>query len=179
VTLLLTNPTLFCADTPIFVLQQLDRSLLALKAACRTIIFFKTYPMDIFTPERRSALMAKVRRSNTRPEVVVRRLLHRLGFRFRLHRIDLPGTPDLVLPKLRTVIFVHGCFWHRHYRCKKATTPSNNADFWRAKFKANKIRDRRKSELLRREGWKVIVIWECETKKANLEQMLLTLLSPT
>lgn len=132
--------------------------------------------MDIYTPKQRSALMAKVRKANTRPEIVIRCLLHRLGFRFRLHRHDLPGTPDIVLPKLRTVIFVHGCFWHRHGRCNKATTPSNNAAFWQAKFKANKIRDRRKSALLRREGWKVIVVWECETAKADLGKLLLDLL---
>jgi DNA mismatch endonuclease (patch repair protein) len=121
--------------------------------------------------------MAKVRRTNTRPERVVRSLLHRLGYRFRLHRKDLPGTPDIVLPKYRIAIFVHGCFWHRHYRCKKTTKPAHNAAFWEAKFDANRTRDRRKAAALRRAGWKVIVLWECETESAKLERILVDYLS--
>jgi DNA mismatch endonuclease, patch repair protein len=133
--------------------------------------------MDIYTPTQRSALMAKVCRENTRPEMRVRSALHRMGFRFRLHDRDLPGTPDIVLRRIRTVIFVHGCYWHRHPRCRKTTTPATNAEFWLAKFRANKLRDRRKLALLRREGWKVIIVWECQTGKPELSSVLRELLS--
>src|SRR5579859_3891243 len=107
--------------------------------------------------------MSKVRARNTRPEIAVRRILHGLGYRFRLHRVDLPGKPDIVLPRHKTVIFVHGCFWHRHANCKKTTTPELNQEFWLAKFDANKRRDRRVRAALRRAQWRVLVIWECET----------------
>ena len=143
----------------------------------RTIMNLNGCTMDIYSPKQRSALMAKVRRADTQPEVRVRSMLHRMGFRFRLHDHGLPGTPDIVLPRLRTVIFVHGCFWHRHSRCRKATMPANNAAFWSAKFKANKLRDRQKTYSLRREGWKVIVVWECQTGKPELASALLNLLS--
>ncbi len=133
--------------------------------------------MDTVTKQRRSEIMGLVRRANTRPEVVVRRALHQLGYRFRLHRRGLPGTPDIVLPRHRTVIFVHGCFWHRHGKCHKATTPTSNVEFWKSKFEANVHRDRRKKKLLTSEGWKVIVIWECETAKENLECLLLARLA--
>src|SRR4051794_16913566 len=99
--------------------------------------------MDRIGKKQRSRLMAAVGAKNTGPELRVRRLLHSLGYRFRLHRGDLPGRPDIVLPKWRAVIFVHGCFWHRHPACKKATTPASNAEFWREKFRRNKLRDRR------------------------------------
>src|SRR5437660_78914 len=109
--------------------------------------------MDVNTPLQRSVLMGKVGRANTRPEIAVRSILHNLGFRFRLHRSDLPGTPDIVLPRYGMVIFVHGCFWHRHAGCRKATSPKTNADFWRRKFEANRKRDRRNAARLRRDGW--------------------------
>lgn len=112
-------------------------------------------------PER-SALMARVGQKDTKPELVVRRALHRLGFRFRLHRRDLPGRPDIVLPKYRTAIFVHGCFWHRHPGCRRTTTPKTRTAFWRGKFEANILRDRKATEALEAAGWKVIVVWECE-----------------
>ena len=108
--------------------------------------------------------MRAVRRENTGPELAVRKAAHRLGLRFRLHRKDLPGTPDLVFPKHRTCVFVHGCFWHRHPGCKKASTPKTRRDYWLPKFERNVERDREKEEALRRLGWRVVTIWECETR---------------
>jgi DNA mismatch endonuclease, patch repair protein len=113
----------------------------------------------------RSKIMRAVGRTNTKPEIMVRRSLHALGFRFRLHRKDLPGTPDLVVPKLQTAVFVHGCFWHRHDGCSKATTPKTRAKFWALKFSQNVNRDRRNVDLLHRAGWSVLTIWECETTR--------------
>ena len=112
----------------------------------------------------RAALMSRVRSKNTKPEVLVRSALHGLGYRFRLHQGNLPGRPDIVLPKYKTAIFVHGCFWHRHKGCPKTTTPKTRVDFWEDKFAANITRDRRNEEALCAAGWQVLVIWECETK---------------
>ena len=112
----------------------------------------------------RSDIMRAVKRAHTRPEIVVRQTLHALGFRFRLHRRDLPGSPDIVLPKFRTVVFVHGCFWHRHSDCRYATTPKSRQEYWLPKFDANVERDARKEAQLRELGWRVLVMWECETK---------------
>lgn len=120
---------------------------------------------DTLSAAARSALMSRIRGANTKPEIVVRSLLHRMGFRFRLHRRDLPGSPDIVLPRHATVVFVHGCFWHRHARCKGATTPKSRVDFWQAKFAKNVERDKRNRRDLRRLGWKVVVVWECDLKK--------------
>lgn len=106
--------------------------------------------------------MSRIRSTNTSPEVALRRELHAMGFRFRLHRKDLPGKPDIVLPRYRTAIFVHGCFWHRHDGCKVATTPKSNTGFWQEKFDRNVARDARSEELLKAQGWAVIVVWECE-----------------
>lgn len=106
--------------------------------------------------------MRRVRQKDTRPEMIVRQLVHRLGFRFRLHRRDLPGTPDIVLPKYRSVIFVHGCFWHGH-SCKKGALPTTRVDFWRDKFARNRIRDSNAAKELSELGYKVLVIWECQT----------------
>lgn len=128
--------------------------------------------MDRLSPERRSALMSRVRGKNTSPELRVRRLAHAMGLRFRLHRRDLPGTPDIVLPKYNTVVFVHGCFWHRHPGCRKATTPKSNVDFWEAKFLRNVERDQTNRLLLEKAGWRVIVIWECETKSETVASIL-------
>lgn len=122
--------------------------------------------MDTTAPLTRSRMMASIPQKDTKPEVVVRRLVHSLGYRFRLHRRDLPGTPDIVLPRLRKVIFVHGCFWHRH-GCRKTTTPASNVEFWADKFDANRARDRRAVRLLRRDGWECFVVWECQTKRLN------------
>lgn len=122
---------------------------------------------DMFSQEKRSEIMSHVRPENTKPERLVRSTLHMMGFRFRLHSVGLPGTPDIVLPKYRSVIFVHGCFWHRHSSCKRATTPVHNADFWKAKFDRNTRRDAQKISALEAMGWKVFIIWECETKNAE------------
>lgn len=106
--------------------------------------------------------MSRIRSKDTKPEVGLRRALHRRGFRFRLHRKDLPGKPDIVLPKYRAAIFVHGCFWHGHEGCKVANTPKSNTEFWTAKFATNRERDRLASERLESLGWTVFTIWECE-----------------
>jgi DNA mismatch endonuclease (patch repair protein) len=113
---------------------------------------------------KRSALMKKVRQKNTSPEIAVRKLLHRLGYRFRLHRRNLPGQPDIVLPGRKKAIFVHGCFWHQHPNCARATIPKTRTDFWKKKFEKNEERDRRKIVDLRRLDWRVLVVWECETR---------------
>ena len=128
------------------------------------------------TKEERSRNMSMVHNKDTKPELIVRRFLHKNGFRFRLHRKDLPGHPDIVLPKYKTVIFVHGCFWHRHEGCKRCTMPSNNAEFWKKKFAANIKRDNSVHEALKKCGWQVIVIWDCEIK-TGLADKLLCLLS--
>lgn len=106
--------------------------------------------------------MSRIRGQNTGPELIVRSLLHRLGFRFRLHAPDLPGRPDIVLPRFGTVVLVHGCFWHRHPRCSRATTPSSNVRFWKQKFADTVARDVRTTARLRRAGWRVLVVWECQ-----------------
>lgn len=108
--------------------------------------------------------MAAIKGKNTTPELNVRRLLHKMGYRFRLHVKDLPGKPDIVLPRLRTIIEVRGCFWHRHPECKYSTTPSTRPDFWLQKFEDTVARDLKNDEQLRQAGWKVIVIWECATR---------------
>ena len=107
--------------------------------------------------------MSRVRGRDTKPEMRVRSLTHAMGYRYRLHRRDLPGNPDLVFPARRSVVFVHGCFWHRH-ACRKASTPKSNTAFWEAKFAANVRRDRRNVELLAEAGWQVLVLWECELR---------------
>lgn len=119
--------------------------------------------MDIMDAKKRSALMARIKSRNTKPERKVRSLLHALGFRFRLHPKGLPGKPDIVLSKYKTVVLVHGCYWHRHEGCSKATTPKSNTEFWQKKFKDNVERDKRVQESLVDSGWKVVVVWECET----------------
>lgn len=118
--------------------------------------------MDTVSPEKRSEIMGRIRSRNTRPEMQVRSLLHRMGFRFRLHRKDLPGSPDIVLPKYATVIFVHGCFWHRHAGCPQAGTPATRPEYWLPKFRRTVELDKENQDRLRELGWKVIVLWECE-----------------
>ena len=113
----------------------------------------------------RSDIMRAVKRANTAPEIIVRQVLHALGLRFRLHRRDLPGSPDVVLPRFRTVIFVHGCFWHRHPDCRHTTTPKTRQEYWLPKFAANIERDLRKEAQLQALGWRVLLVWECETKQ--------------
>jgi DNA mismatch endonuclease (patch repair protein) len=117
---------------------------------------------DRVTREKRSWIMSRVRRADTKPEVVVRSTLHRMGYRFRLHDPRLPGRPDIVLRRHNAVIFVNGCFWHRHRACKKMTTPKVRKRFWVEKFKRNMERDRKNYRLLRRQGWRILVLWECQ-----------------
>jgi DNA mismatch endonuclease, patch repair protein len=119
--------------------------------------------VDRLTPERRSWNMGRIRGGDTAPERVVRSTLHALGLRFRLHRRDLPGRPDIVMSRWNTVVFVHGCFWHRHEGCRYAYTPKSRVEFWNAKFAGNVERDARAAATLRRKGWRVITVWECET----------------
>lgn len=118
--------------------------------------------MDTRSPEQRRRIMQAVKSRDTAPEMKVRRLLHALGFRFRLHRRDLPGTPDIVLPRWRKAIFVHGCFWHAH-GCAKGLPPKSRSDYWLPKLEQNVVRDRTKREQLESRGWQVLVVWQCET----------------
>lgn len=119
---------------------------------------------DVLTPEQRSFNMSRIRSRNTRPEMVVRSLVHRMGYRYRLHRSDLPGKPDLVFPKLQKIIFIHGCFWHMH-DCKHGSViPKTNADFWSTKRLSNVERDSRNNVALGADGWQVLVLWECEIR---------------
>ena len=119
---------------------------------------------DRITKQRRSWNMSRIRAKDTKPELAVRSLLHRLGFRFRIHVRRLPGCPDIVLPKLRSVVFVNGCFWHRHRNCKFAYSPKSRKRFWADKFEANVVRDRQWQRNLKKLGWTVHVIWECQTR---------------
>lgn len=117
--------------------------------------------VDTLTPAERSERMSRIRGTHTKPELLVRKGLHARGLRFRLHRRDLPGRPDLVLPKYRAVVFVHGCFWHAH-TCQKGRIPGTRSDFWRAKFEGNRKRDARSARALREAGWRVFKVWECQ-----------------
>ncbi len=123
--------------------------------------------MDSLTPKERSEIMARVRAKNTRPELRVRKLVFALGYRYRLHDRKLPGCPDLVFGRRRKVIFVHGCFWHRHKRCALARLPKSRLDFWLPKLEGNKSRDQRNRRALARRGWKVLTIWECQLRDAE------------
>ena len=123
--------------------------------------------MDQFSPEKRSDIMRRVRGHSTTPEMRVRRVVHSLGYRYVLHPADLPGRPDLVFRRLRRVVFVHGCFWHRHAACSRGSKfPASNHAYWKAKLEANSVRDVRTCELLQRMAWDVLVIWECEARDA-------------
>jgi len=129
--------------------------------------------VDRITKEHRSWNMSRIRSKDTSPEKRVRSFLHRTGFRFRLHVKNLPGSPDIVLPKYQTTIFVHGCYWHRHPGCKFAYTPKTHVDFWENKFKQNVERDKKKEKSLTKAGWDVLTVWECETKDdLTLEKVL-------
>jgi len=121
--------------------------------------------LDILTKQQRSRCMSAIRNKDTKPEMLVRRLVHSLGYRYRLHSGKLPGRPDLVFTSRRKVIFVHGCFWHRHFCKKGKSTPSVREDFWREKLTENRIRDRKNQRALKRLGWQSLIIWECQTKK--------------
>ena len=124
---------------------------------------------DTLTPNERSKRMSLIRGKDSSPELKLRRLVHGMGFRYRLHVKDLPGKPDLVFPSRRAVIFMHGCFWHRHPGCKLARMPKSKSDFWRSKLEGNRERDLRNQEMLKKLGWHVLVIWECEME--NIEKV--------
>lgn len=134
--------------------------------------------MDRIDRQRRSWNMSRIKSKDTRPEKQVRSALHAMGYRFRLHRSKLPGRPDIVLPKYRTVVFVHGCFWHRHRGCKFAYMPKSRVGFWKKKFDENVVRDRTVTRLLRRSGWAVITIWECEVADLSRVAQRLALAMP-
>jgi len=120
---------------------------------------------DVFSKEKRSWLMSRVKGRDTKPEILVRSFVHRMGFRFRIHGRDLPGNPDIILPKHGKVIFVNGCFWHGHRRCLRSKRPTTHKGFWNRKLDQNIERDKRFRRMLRRMGWQVLVVWECETRK--------------
>ena len=125
---------------------------------------------DTFTPAERSRIMAAVKSKNTSPEVVVRRIVHKLGYRYRLHVTALPGAPDLVFPRFKKVITVNGCFWHKH-RCGRCRIPATRRAYWIAKIERNAVRDRRNRRRLARLGWQVLVVWECQTTIAQQERL--------
>ncbi|MCF8067595.1 MAG: very short patch repair endonuclease [Desulfobacterales bacterium] len=118
--------------------------------------------MDIFSREKRSQIMSRIGGKNTKPELIVRSLLHKMGYRFRLHRHDLPGKPDITLPKYKKIIFVHGCYWHGHFDCPKSKRPTTNIAFWETKLDKNISRDKNNIKSLIELGWDVMVIWTCE-----------------
>lgn len=120
--------------------------------------------MDSLTPAQRSERMSRIRGKDTGPELAVRRLIHSMGYRYRLGAKDLPGRPDIVFRTRRCVVFVHGCFWHRHQGCTLARLPKSRLDFWREKLEGNAARDKRNLELLAQNGWRTLVVWECELK---------------
>ena len=121
--------------------------------------------MDIWSKQKRSEVMSKIRGKNTKPEMILRSQLFRQGLRFRVHQKDLPGKPDIVLPKYKTVIFVHGCFWHYHKNCREGRIPSSNSKFWKEKLERNIAKDKMHCKALKLVGWKVIIVWECEIEK--------------
>jgi DNA mismatch endonuclease (patch repair protein) len=131
---------------------------------------------DVFSPEKRSQVMAAIGQKNTKPEMVVRRLLHRLGYRFRIHRKDLPGKPDIVFPGRRKIVLIHGCYWHGH-GCRVGRLPKSRTEYWLPKIQANQARDSKNIASLQEAGWSVLVLWECDIRAANgLESTLSTFL---
>ena len=127
---------------------------------------------DVHTPEQRSYNMSRIRSKNTKPEELVRKFLFSQGFRYRKNDTRLPGKPDIVLPKYKTVIFMNGCFWHGHESCRYFVWPKNNAEFWKETVSGNIQRDRQNHQLLEQQGWYVIDVWECELKKGSVQQTL-------
>ena len=127
---------------------------------------------DVHTKEVRSYNMSQIRSKNTKPELVVRKYLFAKGFRYKLYQKDLPGKPDIVLPKYRTVIFVHGCFWHGHEGCKYFVVPKTRTVWWLNKINGNKANDAKKVQTLAQAGWKVLIVWECQLKPAKLEKTI-------
>ena len=132
---------------------------------------------DVHTAAQRSYNMSRIKGKNTKPEMLVRKYLHAQGFRYKLHDKTLPGKPDLVLPKYKTVIFIHGCFWHGHSSCKYFTIPKTRTEWWTEKITKNKANDEKAVKLLKKEGWKIITIWECKLKPAKLNQTLTALVN--
>ena len=121
--------------------------------------------MDIWSKRKRSEVMSKIRSKNTKPELILRKELFKMGYRYRIHDNTLPGKPDIKLPKYNTVIFVHGCFWHFHKKCKEGRIPYSNSEFWKIKLERNITNDKKNIRLLRKLGWVVLVVWECEIEK--------------
>lgn len=128
---------------------------------------------DTFSQGKRSWVMSRIRSGNTSPEKIVRSYLHTHGLRFRLHRKDLPGKPDIVLSRFKTVVFVHGCFWHQCPRCKSGRLPKSNLTYWQTKLKKNQDRDKQNIKSLKSLGWKVIVIWECQIKEKDIDRLII------
>lgn len=124
--------------------------------------------VDTVSKEKRSWIMSRIKGKNTKPEILVRRLLHRMGYRFRLNSPNLLGHPDIILKKYKTIIFVNGCFWHGHENCRKASIPKSNSNFWINKIKKNRTRDQKNQKALKKSGWNVFVIWECEIAKTDI-----------
>ena len=134
---------------------------------------------DNRSPAERSLNMSRIRSRDTSPERRVRSVMHRAGYRYRLHVKEMLGKPDIVMPRYRTVIFVNGCFWHRHPNCRYATTPKTNVDYWQRKFERNVVRDQKTYSTLAKDGWSIIVIWECQTHDRNrLSELLAEILPP-
>ena len=131
---------------------------------------------DVHNKKQRSYNMSRIKGKDTRPEMLVRKFLHANGYRYKLHDKKLPGKPDIVLPKYHTVIFVHGCFWHGHANCKYFVVPKTNTQWWTDKINRNKANDEKAIKVLKKEGWKGIVVWECKLKPAKVEDTLLSLL---
>ena len=129
--------------------------------------------VDRISKDRRSRNMSKIRGKNTRPEICVRSALHQMGYRFRLHRKDLPGKPDIVLAKHKVAIMVHGCFWHQHKNCRNATMPKSRVEFWKEKFQKNAARDRQVEQQLKELDWEINTVWECQTKNSESLNVLL------
>lgn len=157
-------------------MQEFDASCLALVAQEKGSQIHRPDFADVDEIRRRN--MAAIAGKNTQPEMLVRRLAHSIGYRYRLHVKDLPGRPDIVFPARRKIIEIRGCFWHRHINCGRATTPATRADFWDDKFRATVARDARNTDTLQASGWAVMVIWECEVKNSELKDRLLAFLGP-
>lgn len=132
---------------------------------------------DIFSKNKRSKIMSKISSKNTKPEIILRKALFEKGYRYRINYKKLPGSPDIVLPKYKTVIFVHGCFWHAHPNCKDAHLPKTNIEFWRNKINSNIERDKRTTQQLMSLGWNIIIVWECEIKKKNMASLISGIIS--
>lgn len=157
------------SDRDRFKTSAFERKGLAVKLALGPPSF-----MDNLSKDERSERMSRIRSRDTGPEMIVRRLVHGMGFRYRLHVRGLPGVPDMVFPRLRKIIFVHGCFWHQHPGCGRQ--PKSRLDFWTKKLSQNRRRDLRNQQILRSMGWQILIVWECQLKRAVLRARLLRFL---